>query len=233
MPLNHIIGEVRKPVVKDPESMLELIEEYRIVPFFANPIPGFSVEEHTPADHWFESDDLGPWDWKIDCLQSGDVAYGKFLWGGKAAFATVDVYRELMNWRRSQARYEPTEVQRKVLDLMEAKETISVADVRKLLGITKSAADAILTKLQMQARVITGDITRVFRGPELSYVGWQRSVFCAPEALFEGVEFPFPGYVPRTLGSSLSPAESLEYVKQCVRKVCGDVPDKVMDKLLR
>ena len=100
MPLNHIIGEVRKPVVKDPESMLELIEEYRIVPFFANPIPGFSVEEHTPADHWFESDDLGPWDWKIDCLQSGDVAYGKFLWGGKAAFATVDVYRELMNWRR-------------------------------------------------------------------------------------------------------------------------------------
>ena len=58
------------PAVRDWESMLRLIREFGLVPFFANPIPGYSVEEHTPAECWFTEDNLGPWDWKIDCVQS-------------------------------------------------------------------------------------------------------------------------------------------------------------------
>ena len=104
MPIGHIAGEIRLPAVRDAEEMLNLVREYRLIPFFANQIAGYSVEEHTPAGSWFTEDNLGPWDWKIGCVQSGDVAYGKFLFSGKAAFATVDVYRELANWRRSQVR---------------------------------------------------------------------------------------------------------------------------------
>ena len=220
------------PSVRDWESMLELIREYRIVPFFANPILGFSVEEHTPGAFWFTEENLGPWDWKIDCVQSGDVAYGKFLWGGKAAFATVDAYRELINYRRSKPKYAPTADQQRILDYMEERGSVSIAEVRKLLGIKKAAADALMGKLQMQARVITGDIARVYRGPDLSYAGWQRSTFCSPESLFEELDFPFPGYQPRTLKSSLTPEESLSYLKECVRRVCGDVPDRLLFKML-
>ena len=50
-----------------------------------NAIPGYSVEEHTLPEFWFTEEQLGPWDWKIDCVQSGEIAYGKFLWGRKAA----------------------------------------------------------------------------------------------------------------------------------------------------
>ena len=232
MPLNQTQEIARTPVVRDWESMVRLIQEFRLVPFFSNPVPGYSIQEHTPADSWFTEDNLGPWDWKIDCVQTGDIAYGKFLWGGKAAFATVDVYRELMNWRRSLPKYSPTGEQQKVLDLMEERGSITVTDVRLLLQVKKAAADALLSRLQMQTRVITGDITRVYRGPDLKYSGWQRSSFCAPEALFEDMDFPFPGYRPRTLTSSLTPSESLDYLKETVRNVCGDISERILMKMI-
>lgn len=232
MPINRTPGEIRTPAVLSAEGMLSLIKEYQLIPFFVNPIPGYSVEEHTPSDMWFTEDNLGPWDWKIECVRSGDIAYGKFLFGGKAAFATVDVYREIMNWRRSLPKYKPTPDQQKVLDYLEEQGSITVPEVRKLMGVTKSAADALLARIQMQSRIITGDITRVYRGMDLRYNGWQRSSFCTPEALFEELDFPFPGFQPRTLRSSLTPDESLEFLKETVRKVCGDVSDKVLMKML-
>ena len=232
MSIDRAQREVRTPVVRDQEGMLSLIQEFQLVPFFVNIIPGYSIEEHTPQELWFTDENLGPWDWKIDCIQSGDVAYGKFLYGGKAAFATVDVYREIINWRRSLPKYKPSPDQQKVLDYIEEHGSVSVSDVRQLMGLKKSAADALLSKIQMQARIIIGDISRVYRGADLRYSGWQRSSFCTPEALFEEMDFPFPGYKPRTLKSSLTPAQSLEFLKDTVRNVCGDVPDKVLMKIL-
>ncbi len=232
MSIDRAQREVRTPVVRDQEGMLSLIQEFQLVPFFINIIPGYSVEEHTPQELWFTDENLGPWDWKIECIQSGDVAYGKFLYGGKAAFATVDVYREIINWRRSLPKYKPSPDQKKVLDYIEEHGSVSVSDVRQLMGLKKAAADALLAKIQMQTRIITGDIARVYRGADLRYNGWQRSSFCTPEALFEEMDFPFPGYKPRTLKSSLTPAQSLEFLKDTVRNVCGDVPDKVLMKIL-
>ena len=110
--------------------------------------------------------------------------------------------------------------------------SVSVKEVRELLHVKKSAADALLTKLQMQTRVITGDIIRVYRGSDLQYSGWQRSSFCAPETLFEDLDFPFPGYKPRSMKSSLTPDQSLAFLKDTVREVCGEVPDKILLKLL-
>ena len=232
MPINRIQGEVLSPVVRNQEGMLNLIKEFGLIPFFACPVPGYSIEEHTPLDLWFTEDSLGPWDWKIFCVQSGDIAYGKFLCGGKAAFATVDVYKEIINWRRSLAKYRPAPDQQIILDYVEEHGSITVQEVRKLLGINKAKADTLLCRIQMQTRIIIGDISRVYRGPDLKYSGWQRSSFCAPEALFEDMDFPFPGYVPRTLKSSLTPAASLEFLMDTIRKACGDIPDKVLMKML-
>lgn len=215
-------GNRERPRVVSEETMLEAIEELGIVPFFENPIAGYSIEELTPREYWFDGgDSLGPWDWKIYSVQSGEIAYGKFLWGGKAAFATVRLYRELMNWRRSLPKYTPTAQQKAVLDLLEEQESIGIRDVRTLLGIKKSAADAIITKLQMQTRVVTGDITRVYRGEDLHYNGWQVSSFCTPEALFAddtGLQ-GFPGFPSSgdSLQSSLTPEQSREFLMDHIR----------------
>ena len=58
--------------ISSPETMERAICELGIVPFFTSAIPGYSIKELTQPGFWFdgEEDSLGPWDWKIDCLQN-------------------------------------------------------------------------------------------------------------------------------------------------------------------
>ena len=90
------------------QKMIEAVHRFGIIPFFKGAVSGWSIEELTAPGCWFDDGPdsvvLGPWDWKIDVVREGNIAYGKFL-GGKAAFATVQWYKELMNWRRSLPRY--------------------------------------------------------------------------------------------------------------------------------
>ena len=100
--------DMQERSIDSPERMTDVIRKYGIIPFFRSEVPGWSVEEMTAPGCWFTDEEdggtLGPWDWKIEAVREGDIAYGKFL-GGKAAFATVDWYRELMNWRRIIPKY--------------------------------------------------------------------------------------------------------------------------------
>lgn len=96
---------IESPLIKSPESMIQTIREFGIIPFFHGKIPGWSIEELTEPDFWFtSSEELGPWDWKIEAVRQGNIAYGKFI-RNKAAFATVEWYAHLMNWRRSLPQY--------------------------------------------------------------------------------------------------------------------------------
>ena len=79
----------------------EAIKAYGFITFFENPIPGYSIEELTPPNMWFTDENLGPWDWKVDVVQSGEIVYGKFLCGGKSAFAAPDWYAHIRNWKLS------------------------------------------------------------------------------------------------------------------------------------
>ena len=228
------------PTVVSAETMLGAIEALGIVSFFENPIAGYSIEEMTLRENWFDGQEdlrLTPWDWKIPVVQSGDIAYGKFLWGGKAAFATVEWYAELMNWRRSLPKYQPTVDQQLVLNYLEEHGSIGIKEIRGLLGVKKSAADALITRLQLQCRVVTGDITRVYRGPDLHYNGWQVSSFCTPESLFCVDALPGPGGFPfgetRTLEVDHSPAESLKRLVGHIRSVAPKATEKEIMKMLQ
>ena len=225
--------------VVSPESMIAAIREFGIIPFFKGPMPGFSIEEMTPPEHWFDSsDELGPWDWKIDAVQSGDIAYGKFLCGGKAAFATVEWYAHLMNWRRSLPSCQADAAGLKVLELMEKQGSVGSKDIRVLLGVKKAAADAVVTRLSNQTRLIIGDIQRVYRGPTLRYSGWQTCSFCAPEAIF-GTDDSGPvfgGFSPFSAGNPLetgcSPEESLDALLTHLRSLLPSAGEKDLRRLV-
>ena len=227
------------PRVTSAEAMLETILELGIVPFFANVIPGFSIEEMTPAQNWFDTQEnlsFTPWDWKIPCVQSEDVAYGKFLLGGKAAFASIEWYAELRNYRQAQAKYQPDSAQQQVLDYLAQNGSIGIKEVRGLLGIKKGQADALICKLMQQCRVVTGDIIRVYRGPDLSYNGWQTSSFCTPEALFDKPAVPFFAGVDagddHPLQVDHSPEESYRLLTEKIRSLAPEATDKAIAKLL-
>ena len=243
MSIDRHAGNPGAAGVVSAEAMLRAIKELGIVPFFENPIRGYSIEELTPREFWFdgESDTLGPWDWKVFCVQSGDIAYGKFLWGGKAAFATPDLYHELMNYRRSLPKYQPAAEDRKVLDFLAEDGTVASKDIRRILGLKKSGADAAATRLQMQCRMIIGDIARVYSGPDLHYSGWQRASFCAPEALFGWSDkpaaktlgpggFPFADDEPALLHHT--PEESLQLLTEHILKIAPGATERHVLKML-
>ncbi|MBQ6087440.1 MAG: hypothetical protein IJK96_05220 [Bacteroidales bacterium] len=210
------------------EAMERAVREMGIVPFFRNRIPGFSIQDMTKPGFWFdgEEDTLGPWDWKIECVRSGDIAYGKFLCGGKASFATTEWYRELMNYQRS--RLFPDNDGQLILQYISEHGSISIKEVRALLGVKKTAADAAIGRLQRQCRVVTGDLTRVYRGPDLKYSGWQVASFCRPEDLFSADAsfssftslpgFPFAADSD-PLHTDHTPEESLEALVEHVRTI--------------
>ena len=214
------------------EAMGRAIREIGFIPFFRNRIPGFSIQEMTPREYWFDGEEgiLGPWDWKIECVQSGDIAYGKFLCGGKASFATVEWYREIMNLQRS--RFSPDKAGEMILEYVSGHGSISIKEVRSLLGVRKSAADAAIARLQRQCRIVTGDLTRVYRGPNLKYSGWQVATFCRPEDIFTGDSsfaaftsvpgFPFAGDAD-PLHTDHSPEESFEVLADHIGSLYPDL----------
>lgn len=229
----------RPPHINSAEAMLNTILQLGIVPFFENAIPGYSIEEMTAPENWFDTQEnlsYTPWDWKIPCVQSGEIAYGKFLLNGKAAFATVEWYRELRNYRQAQPKYQPDAAQQLILAYLKENGSISIKEIRGLLSIKKGQADALITRLMMQCRVITGDITRVYRGQDLHYNGWQVSSFCAPEELFDTAATPFFAGFEAAQDHSLqvrhSPEESYALLVQKIRSLNPEATDKQIAKLL-
>lgn len=219
--------------IDGPEAMYRVITEFGIVPFFKGPVPGCSIEEATLPGCWIDSDSLGPWDWKIDVLRSGDIAYGKFLLGGKAAFATVKWYRELMNYRRGKPRYTPEdEMQQKAYSFILDRGSATVKELRLHLGLNKSKVDALLTQLQMDTLVVIGDIQRVYRGADLQYSGWQTASFCTPDALFANDGIPF--FKTRATGLSVDhpPEESYRLLCRQIRTLVPDASDRDLARIL-
>ena len=241
MSIGHHAGNLRKPRIVSADTMYSAIMDSGIVPFCENPIAGYSVEEMTHPSYWFDGDAdvLGPWDWKIDCVQSGDILYGKFLCGGKAAFATFEWYRELRNYRRSLSKYALAPgPQTAVMDYVAEHGAITVKEVRGLLGVKKSAADALLTRLQMQCRLVIGDLVRVYRGADLHYSGWQIASFCRPEDLagsggFPGAPAGFPFAGPDdSLECSHSPSESFKILSAHITELTGETSSSLIAKIL-
>ena len=136
--------------VDSPEALIAAIRRCGIIPFFENALPGYSIEEMTPREYWFDGEEgtLGPWDWKIDAVQTGEIAYGKFLCGGKAAFATQECYRDLLNWRRTQPKYALKEGDRQAYEAICNAGSLTTRELRRICGLKKGAMDAIVTRLE-------------------------------------------------------------------------------------
>ena len=250
--------------VNSPESMIDAIKEIGIIPFSKNIVTGWSIQEITDPDFWFTtSDQLGPWDWKVEAVRDG-IVYGKFI-GRKSAFATVEFYRHLMNWRRSLPKYQvplggkfkATTLDDKLmqhlsptlLQLLRERESLESSEIRALLedsiptevrkkvgghlqkylipNIKKQAVDSLLQFLDMGTWTIVGDITRVYRGPNCEYKGWQKNSVTTPDLLFQ--EFSQPSenpfwakhMEPRTENEILvdcTPRESREILMNQVEK---------------
>ena len=243
--------------IDSPEAMIAAIRHFGILPFFRCSVPGWSVEDLTAPGCWLSDEEdkfLGPWDWKIDAVREGDIAYGKFL-GGKAAFATVTWYKELMNWRRSQPRwrlalgerFRATTAHDKLMKrlapvalaaireagALEARELRLICSAGERAPVKKNVMDSVIQFLQMGTWTVIGDFERVYRGPELTYVGWQRASNTTPDELFAVPILPTAASkaLADPLATNLTPAASREKLIAHVRAFFPDTEIKVLEKL--
>ena len=220
--------------VTDSATMLEAVKAYGFIPFFENTVPGYSIEELTPPGSWFTDEELGPWDWKVDVVQSGEIVYGKFLCGGKSAFATPEWYAHLRNWRRSLEKHRPSPEGRKVLRLIDKEGSCVSRQVRELLKVKKSKSDSVLASLMNGTRLIIGDIQRVYRGPNLEYKGWQTASYCTPESLFERPAEVFgPWHIGgSTLKTGCDPEESYAKLAGHIKELFPETTDRQITIIL-
>ena len=271
------------------ERMIDAIHEHGIIPFFRSPVSGWSVQELTAPLCWFDENGadgvLGPWDWKVDAVNGGDIAYGKFL-GGKAAFATAQWYGHLMNWRRSLPKYRMALGERYsartqseklmkylapvALNAIKEAGALGSKELRlfcsssltpyqlRTLGskyrplltpaVKKNVMDSVIGFLQMGTWSVIGEIERVYRGPDLTYSGWQLASNTTPEGLFGepsdslhgDAGAPIPSWARRfmdetdvsPLSVTCSPEESREMIISHVQSLFPYADRLALEKLI-
>lgn len=215
-----------------PDDVAELTEALGFLPFFANGIPGFSVEEHTPRELWFTEAD-GPWEWKGPIARTKRCLYGKFF-GGKAGFISLEWFPDFANYRRDgfdfDSRYESGLASRKdmnVYDTVSRYGTVLSKKLKSLCGYSKGGEkgfDGVITRLQMQTYICVADF-EYMRDKYGKQYGWGVARYSTPEELL--------GYEAVTSAYSREPSESLERILDHLKNVLPEADGARLLKMIK
>lgn len=175
---------------------LSLIHKSGFLPLFSNEIPGFSVEEHVPVEHWWCDDaSVDPWIWRMILAEDPSIAYGKFF-NKTAGFISKDWFPTFANYRRNgydfDALFEDELASyrsKKIMDVFElddesiGKELMSY-EVKAMAGFGKDGGEkgfeGSITELQMQTYLIMSRFAQKKNKKGESY-GWHIAAVETPE----------------------------------------------------
>ena len=190
--------------IKSLEDIEKNVEEQGFLPFFANDIDGFSLEEHIDVKYWFTGFDGSweAWDWKGPIARRKNCVYGK-LFNKKAGFVSREWYPDLANWRRDgydfDALYDDGKAShddKLVYDMVDQREdSVLSKELKKLGGFRKGGKkgfDTIITRLQMECYLVVADFTYMTDKNGNPY-GWGVARYTTPEKYY-GKSFTGPVY---------------------------------------
>ncbi len=207
---------MRFHTVRSPEDLTALVEEIGFLPFFANPVAGWSLEENIDPSLWF-TDQSGPWEWKGALAREKKLVYGKFI-RGKAAFVSLPCFSRLCNYRRDGYDFEGRcddnlvpYTDKLVMACAQNAGPIRRRDLRKRCGVAKGF-DTVMCRLQMQTFLIDTDFVYDVDRFGRPY-GWGNALIDTPER-FLGAEIVDT--------EDCSPAQSLTAM---VHRLCCAMPD--------
>lgn len=238
---------MRQPIY-DSESMERQVLRLGFLPFFKNPIPGFSIEELTSPEYWFEEGVEGPWEWKGPVIRNWNCAYGKFF-GGKAGYVSMEWFPDFANYRRSRYPLDAASLdeegknrERLVYETVKAHESLLSKELKRLCDFKPREEDVvspierlmerkrrkgkgesietILTRLQMASRLVVADFEYLLDKHGHPY-GWGVARYATPEALYgDGV----------ASSAGRSPEESKVRIVEHFRRI---VPQATEAQILR
>lgn len=183
--------------IRSKEDMERLIEMFGFLPFFENGIPGFSLEEHTPQELWYNGsvdgrDDWPVWDWKGPVASTGRCMYGK-LFQKKAGFVSRAWIPDFLNVRRDGMTFDEWYEEglifykdKALLDAVRMYGSMLTPHLKMQCNYRKggnTGFDTVVTRMQMQTWLCISDFAyRVDKfGREY---GWGVALYTTPEAQF-------------------------------------------------
>ena len=177
--------------IRTKKDIIDAVDRFGILPYFANSLDGFSIEEHCAPSAWFSGEE-GVWEWKGPLIKEAKCAYGKFF-EKKAAFVSRKWFTELANYRRDgydfDARYEDGLAafrDKELYDLIEKNAPALSKALKKEGGYGKAGKkgfDTILNRLQAQCYIITDDFVYMKDRYGKEY-GWGVANYTTPEVFF-------------------------------------------------
>ena len=214
-------------------DIVRLTREVGFLPFFANGVRGFSIEEHCPPDLWFSGDAEGPWEWKGPTARSGECLYGKFF-GGKAGFVSLEWFPDFANYRRDgydfDARYDDGLASHKdkvVYNTVAEHGALLSKELKRLCEYRKGGNkgfETVITRLQMQTYISISDFVYMQDKFGRTY-GWGVAKYSTPEALF--------GYEAVTAAYRREPLESKERILAHLSGIFPEAAPEEIWKLMK
>ena len=207
-------------VIEGPEEIAEVVQRLGFLPFFRNPMAGFSLEEMIPPEFWFPDEGEGVWEWKGPVISRSGCAYGKFF-RGKACFISREWFADFANWRRARA---ITADEEWILGTLRAEDSMLSRELKAACGymdrrrgalslatgergpsedppwarggkaIRREGFDTAVTRLQMACRIVIADFEYLHDRKGRPY-GWGLARYTTPESLF-GSGFAEVGRTP-------------------------------------
>jgi hypothetical protein len=183
------------------EQLEQAALQYGLLPFFANTIPGFSVEEMAAPGMLFAdtADEEGCWEWKGPVIRNQTTAYGKFF-RNKAGFVSLDLYADFLNYRRSQFKIEQGSKEATILSLVNENEGMTSAEMKQIMfgdapkqhraknlvdfiekpKLRRQCLESALQKLQMGGQLLIADFVYKYTAKGDRY-GWGIALYSTPE----------------------------------------------------
>lgn len=221
--------------VRSKRDLIDAVETFGFLPFFAGSVPGFSLEEHVLQDLWYTSSsgEWKVWDWKGPVIRETGCAYGKFL-EKKAVFISRDWFPDFANFRRDgydfDARFDDGLASfrdRELFELVSANAPILSKDL-KIKGNYrkggKKGFETSITRLQTQCYILISDFVYAsdrFGNP----YGWGIAEYATPEIQF-GAAFSDRVY-------QRTPEESYQRVFAHLRALLPQASEQQLHRLLK
>ena len=219
--------------LRSPEDVIAAVDRAGLLPLFAGAVPGFSVEELTPAEWWWSGDlERDPWYWRETIAASGRAVYGKFF-GGKAGFVSLDCFPRFANVRRDgydfDALYEDGKAShrcKKIMDCFALSPELPSYELKRLAGFGKGGEknfDGTVTKLQQQTYLVIRAFRRRRNARGEEY-GWPVAVYTPAENLVS------PGLIAEAYREDVR--DSARGLLSVLRKAAPDAPESALLQLI-
>lgn len=222
-----------KIYIKTKKNLTDAIEKYGFVPFFANSIEGFSIEENVSDDLWWHGKDgWKVWEWKGPIIKEMKCAYGKFF-DKKAVFISKDWFYDFANYRRDgydfDARFDDglaSYRESELYNLIKENEPIISKKLKEIGDYKKGGKigfETLITKLQEKCYIVTSDFVYL-RDKHGNPYGWGVAEYSTAEKFF-GKSFSSKAY-------KRTPEKSYQRIFNHLKEMLPDVSEDAIKKIL-